>query len=844
MYPCLAKEDSVCNSVVFQISHISASDARLRMLLQQYSCGEYEITVNELMLLLNDLVITANLNQYSYFRNDDISLCAVSIIDCKYRLGAYRECLDLIQNYSNNFYYSEKYVLPELLKGWCYLVLSQHGHAEKIARAHLQSNYYSNSPEITASFLFLLGKSKFMLKKFIDARQHYSDSLALFRYAGDADHACVVLCALGLLEKEVGQLTKSIEYYDKAYELVDRAKYKDRANDILLNKSIALYKIGKYDAALSVINNSNLLNIPPLLVAKISIIRARIYLAINTLNSANEEIRVALSLLECGSYAREESVCLETCGDIACVSNNAATAAMYYNRAEQIARTIDDSADLLGGIMMRQARLCNKSGEYGSGLELCKKSLVLLNTANSCHDLGVTLRTMAESYLGLQNYQLSFKCIIKSISVLQSHQSMRELAESQLTAAGICVEWHKYYQESESTDSALAALVVDSYNNIAFDNKTLYEAAWNHALEAHTLYSLYCNADNCTSLSAIFEAVKSLRRVNNTKSLTNSIAVSTSDLAIVSYSRPMKSVLAVVDIAACTDEPILITGETGTGKEMIARLIHEHSTRSMAPFVPVNCAAIPEQLFEREFFGNVKGAYTGAESSVGGLSEQADGGTLFLDEIGEMPQILQAKLLRLLQDGSFHRLGDPALKNTNIRFIAATNADIASMVAANQFRPDFYYRLTALELYVPPLRDRREDIEPLATLFIQQALGEHYMLRDIVDDEIYDILHQYPWPGNVRELESITKRLALFTKHNMNISVDMLPSQMQLYAKSKRKYCGSLHLDSYLENAERERIMQSLISSGGNRTLASYHLGISRKALYAKMKRMNIKFPI
>ncbi|MBK7703947.1 MAG: sigma-54-dependent Fis family transcriptional regulator [bacterium] len=306
----------------------------------------------------------------------------------------------------------------------------------------------------------------------------------------------------------------------------------------------------------------------------------------------------------------------------------------------------------------------------------------------------------------------------------------------------------------------------------------------------------------------------------------------------------MKSLLSIIDIAANSTEPVLITGETGTGKELVAKLIHERGNRSNSSFVPVNCAAIPEQLFEREFFGNVKGAYTGADASVQGLSDQANGGTLFLDEIGEMPPILQVKLLRLLQDGSFHRLGDPTLRKTNIRVIAATNADISTMVATNMFRPDCYYRLKTLEIFVPPLRERPEDIEPLAAYFICKVLGNHFTYHDLFDNNIRELYHKYPWPGNVRELESITRRLALYAQHNKKLTADMLPKHMQIYSKSKVASNGLLHLAVYIENAEKERIMQSLISSGGSRTSAAINLGISRKALYAKMKKLNIEFPI
>ncbi|MBK6899591.1 MAG: sigma 54-interacting transcriptional regulator [bacterium] len=833
------------NSSELRVNGDKAVNRQLKLLIQEYSGGHYDIIIDKLMLLIEELTQQANDNHYSYDTNEDISLCAVCIIDTKYRLGAYQECLDLIQLYKNNNYYSRYAVLPELLRGWCYLVLSRHGLAEEVAKHNLQSSNYNN-PEVAASFLFLLGKVRYHLNKYCDARQHYSDSLALFRYTGNVNHSCVVLCALGLVEKDVGRLSKSIEYYNKAYEIVDHSIYRDRAADIRLNKSIALLKHGDSSAALSTIQeNFSSMVLPPLLVAKSSIVKARIFLSNHRTEEATTAIRDAMATLTSESFVREEVVCLETCGDIESNISDRVHAELYYNRALQVAKAIDNSTDLVGGVLIRKAALCNNYHDYSAGLEYAKQALALLSSMGLRHDLGITYRVMSESYLGLYNYPVSYKYIMKSIFTLLAHESMKELATSHITAASICIEWHKYYENSTASDRALAALIIESYNMIAFDNRTLYETAWNHALEAHSIYSMCDSTEDVERINSLFEAIKALRQVDDTRTRINTMESDMYDgTTLVAYSKNMKSILSIIEIAANSNEPVLITGETGTGKELVAKLIHEHGSRSDSSFVPVNCAAIPEQLFEREFFGNVKGAFTGADASALGLSDQANGGTLFLDEIGEMPPILQVKLLRLLQDGSFHRLGDPTLRKTNIRVIAATNADISAMVAEKKFRSDCYYRLKTLEIYVPPLRERREDIEPLAALFIYKVLGDNYTYHELFDDDMRELYYKYPWPGNVRELESITRRLALYAQSNKRLSSELLPKYMQIYSKGKMATNGLLHLAAYIENAERERIMQALISSGGSRTCAAANLGISRKSLYAKMRRMNIEFPI
>ncbi len=833
-------------STELRINNDNVINKELSKLLESYSKGNYEIIIDPLILLLGKLTFDAKTKKLDYVHNGDIATCSIAIIDSKYRTGCYQECLNLIQDYHTQNYYPSNKVLPELLRGWCYLVLSRHGQVEEIARNFLQRNIYNNDPEVAASFLFLLGKTQYILHKYNDARQHYSDSLALYRYAGNTEHSCAVLCALGLVEKEVGRLSKSIEYYDKALSLVDSNIYKDRVADICLNKAIALLKHGKANEALIVIKENIASKfLAPLIVAKSMIVNARILIVNNSLNKASDVAHSALSIISSDKYLREEAICLETCGDIELKRNNISTAHMYYMRSEQVARVIDDSSDLLGGIMMRMASFHNTNGNYPEGLEFGKRSMAVLESVGICYDLGILYRIISESYLGLLNFSAAYKYILKSIALLQNHEALRELAGSYLTAAAICCEWHKYYQQSSPIDDALAALVIESYNKIAFDNRTLYEAAWNNALEAHSLYSMHGNNAELEYVEALFKNIKIMQPSGpQVVSVVTTSVTKYNSATLVSYSKSMKSLLSVIEIAANSEEPVLLTGETGTGKELIARIIHERGGRGGAPFIPVNCAAIPEQLFEREFFGNVKGAFTGADANAAGLSEQANGGTLFLDEIGEMPHMLQAKLLRILQDGSYHRLGDPALRRVDIRVLAATNADIHAMVADNKFRPDLYYRLKTLEIHIPPLRERTEDIEPLMSFFIDKMLGDHYRPRDIFDDELITLYYKYPWPGNVRELESITRRLALFAKHNQKATIGMLPKYMLQYASRKLMVGGTLRLDVYLEVAEKERILQALITSGGSRTIAANNLGISRKALYAKMKRLRLEFPV
>jgi transcriptional regulator with PAS, ATPase and Fis domain len=240
----------------------------------------------------------------------------------------------------------------------------------------------------------------------------------------------------------------------------------------------------------------------------------------------------------------------------------------------------------------------------------------------------------------------------------------------------------------------------------------------------------------------------------------------------------MKSVLRLVAKIAPTDATVLIQGETGVGKEGIARLLHASSHRAAGPFLQLNCAAIPESLVESELFGYAPGAFTGAErGGRRGVLEEADGGTLFLDEIGELPLASQAKLLHVLQEGTFKKIGDPNPVKTDVRIVAATNRDLEALVAEGRFREDLYYRLCVLQVEIPPLREREEDIVPLIRFFLQ-VFQERYGLKRTLSADVEQILARHTWPGNVRQLRNVMERLVL-TADETEITLFDLPKNLR-----------------------------------------------------------------
>jgi len=242
---------------------------------------------------------------------------------------------------------------------------------------------------------------------------------------------------------------------------------------------------------------------------------------------------------------------------------------------------------------------------------------------------------------------------------------------------------------------------------------------------------------------------------------------------MIGVSRALQEVFKLVGRVARTDAPVLIAGESGTGKELVAKAVHEYSPRRQREMITINCGAIPENLLESELFGHEKGSFTGAIARRAGRFEQADGGTLFLDEIGDMPLSIQVKLLRVLQDGSFSRVGSNETQNSDVRIIAATHKNLSAEVAAGRFREDLYYRLNVVEIRIPPLRERREDIPLLAEFFLQRITRKNGMARIRLSAEATNILQLHAWPGNVRELENTMARACALAGSSILLPVDI-----------------------------------------------------------------------
>jgi DNA-binding NtrC family response regulator len=310
---------------------------------------------------------------------------------------------------------------------------------------------------------------------------------------------------------------------------------------------------------------------------------------------------------------------------------------------------------------------------------------------------------------------------------------------------------------------------------------------------------------------------------------------------IVSTSHAMEEVLNMAGRVAASSATVLLRGESGTGKELLAKAIHYHSPRANAPLIKVSCAALPETLLESELFGHEKGAFTGATARRTGRFEAADRGTLFLDEIGELTQSMQVKLLRVLQEREFERVGGNETIKVDVRVIAATNRDIEEAVKVGVFREDLYYRLNVVSVVIPPLRDRKEDIPGFLDYFIKKFSDENKKSITGISAETRDLLMRYTYPGNVRELENIIERAVVLAKKGIITTAD-LPIHIRTATSERntsvQKLKGSLN--ETLDTIERGIILESLKETGGVQTRAAEKLGISERVLRYKLKKYAI----
>lgn len=340
-------------------------------------------------------------------------------------------------------------------------------------------------------------------------------------------------------------------------------------------------------------------------------------------------------------------------------------------------------------------------------------------------------------------------------------------------------------------------------------------------------------------LEVVKRALETIKLKGENRQLRRAIGLPSFQPSFIGESPPVKRLLSRVGKVADLNSTVLITGESGVGKGLVARLIHSEGNRRSQNFVTVSCTALPRELVEAELFGHEKGAFTGAHETRPGRIEMADRGTLFLDEVGDMPIDLQPKLLNFLQDRFFQRLGGNPSISVNVRVIAATHQDLKALCEEKRFREDLLFRLNVLPIHIAPLRERKQDIPSLVDFFLSRIASQRSQERFELDDEVHRVLAEYRWPGNVRELENVLERATAFAEDSRVHLIDLPPEVRQDQNRSSLPASGLAGVA--LSEIERQAIIQTLELCEGNKSRAARSLGISEKSIYNKMKRLGLR---
>jgi DNA-binding NtrC family response regulator len=380
----------------------------------------------------------------------------------------------------------------------------------------------------------------------------------------------------------------------------------------------------------------------------------------------------------------------------------------------------------------------------------------------------------------------------------------------------------------KSIDSEALVVVMTAYSSVDSAVAALRKGAYDYITKPFVNEDLLQSVKNALRQRELFRENRSLRRELDRRY---------SFSEIIGTSPALQAVFRLVEKVAATSTSILIQGESGTGKELIARAIHHNSPRAERPFVAVNCGAIPETLLESELFGHTKGAFTGAVTNKLGLFRSAEGGTVFLDEVGEISAAMQVRLLRALQEHEVVPLGSSSAISFDARIICATNRDLEKEVSEGRFREDLFYRLNVIEIYLPPLRERREDIPLLARSFITRTAHEQQRDEKPIEPAAMSALINYPWPGNIRELQNAIERA--FTLSNDEIDLDSLPPRVR-DAASPMPMRDPDGLRPTLEEIERRHIFETMASVNQDKARAANILGIDLSTLYRKLKRYDV----
>ncbi len=673
---------------------------------------------------------------------------------------------------------------------------------------------------VLAGYLFIKGYAEFPLGQTKCAIEDCESSYSIYKILGKKIECGRCSNYLGMLNRANSDYREAQKWYKRSMEYYSQTKLRRKQSMVYLNIGVTHYKVGDYKAAFESLQKSLQLGLDGGWIHRqcfANIALGNVHRLTRDFEQARRHIHTAYNQAQELGFRREEALSLEFLGDVYRDEGRPAEARRFYKRALAIAVDIAPEGDIVMEVQRRMGECLTLEGDPAAASEYLTCALKMTRALGDRYEESVTLRIMAEANVALGDVRGAVKTISDSVALLSEIGARHELAVSLLRRG----EFRLLQLEGKAGNSDFVARAAE------------LDEAWEDATRALDLL-LVVDVPYWTGKARNL-AERVSRRKASLEKARQSARMAAADGrgkysapdVIIHTSGVMRDLIQICDMFAGSEDPILINGETGTGKELIARRIHQGSSRKDRPLVTVNVSAIAPTMFEREFFGHVKGSFSGADRDGEGFAASAHGGTLFLDEIGELPRDMQPKLLRLIQDGTYQAIGDPRVRRADIRLVAATNADLSTMVDKGAFRSDLYFRLKVLELNIPPVRERREDIVPLLRHFLGLAVGRPVDPAEYFNYAALSRLIDFDWPGNVREISMIARRAVMEMRvkgqTRMGLERDMATISMGQRLK-----------------AERARIMLALEECGGNRIEAARKLSMGRSTLYRRMEKLGI----
>ena len=711
----------------------------------------------------------------------------------------------------------------------------KHGQYDRVVRdaSRFINRNRRELPPVIADFLHIRGLARSALGEPEGAREDAETAYSVYRVLKKDFESARTANLMGILYFRNSDFAGAEKWFRRSLALHKKLGMRKNTGGNLLNLGITCYKRGEFAQALAEFDAAQLQL--DAVEANVSLCRATIARG-NTLRhlrrfeEAQDTLLSAFDQAGGLHLAREEALALEFLGDVARDEGLQDKARRFYSRALAVGRSLAPDGDIVMEVLRRQGQCLTALGRENEALSVLNRGLAMARTQGDRFEEGVGHRALAEALLGLGDLESAFRHSAQAVALLDEVGASHEMAKARLVRVRI----------------GLARL--DSGTGV--EPEAALEESWRQALAALDVFLRtgveYWTMEARSTLTKVSELRTELEMAE-AEGLAPGPVVGNARRAqaatIVHVSSRMRDLLQLTDAFADSGEPVLVTGATGTGKELFARRLHERSGRRKGELVCVNVTAIPESVFAREFFGHVRGSFSGADSDGIGLAEKASGGTLFLDEIGEMPLALQPRLLRLLQDGTYHALGDPNERRVDIRLVAATNADLEQMVAEGRFRADLYYRLKILELRIPPIKERRDDILPLLRHFLSLGAERPVQPSEYFSPHSLELMKHYEWPGNVREISMVASQARVQRASCGSVSIELggldCPT-MLLEGPGDTPAAAEVETGLNLGPDRRSRILMALAEADGNRARAARNLGVSRSTLYRNMEKLGI----